>query len=72
MHVLRFSSQIFQKPTLLHNKQVFSKVKFPEIDNLEHFFKIQIDTGNSIKTFQIPKITSYFASKNMEELKLGF
>jgi hypothetical protein len=72
MHVWRFSSQIFQKPTLLHNRQVYSKVKFPKIDNLVHCFKIQIDIGKSITTIQILEITSYFASKNMEELKFGF
>jgi hypothetical protein len=72
MHFWRFSSQIFQKPTLLHNRQVYSKVKFPKIYNLGHCFKIQIDTRNSIKTIQILEITGYFASKNMEELKLEF
>jgi hypothetical protein len=67
-----FQAKLFQKPTLLHDRQVYSKVKFPKIYNLGHCFKIQIDIGNSIKTIQILEITGYFASKNMEELKLGF
>jgi hypothetical protein len=53
-------------------KQVYSKVKFPKIDHLGHCFKLQIDTCNSIKTVQIPKITCYFASINIEELKFRF
>jgi hypothetical protein len=64
------------KPNIPKNnplyKQVYSKVKFPKIDHLGHCFKLQIYTSKSIKTIQIPKITGYFASKNIEELKLEF